>query len=216
MRKLVSLALLLPLLGLLGCVAVTSKSGPQTGGPTTGRTESLTPVTPAAKGGPASATALALTPENTKIQFVGTKPEGKHDGGFNSFAGSIDLPDDLSKASVKVEIDADSLYSDQNKLTAHLKSPDFFDIKKFPKATFVSTKITENKAGGATHTITGDLTLHGQTKEVSIPAKVEKSADGLRLTTSFKINRQDFGMKYGPGKIHDDVAITVNVDAKRK
>src|SRR5688572_17686342 len=83
---------------------------------------------------------IALDGTNTKIEFVGTKPNGKHEGGFKNVAGTAvgAEPTDLK---IDVEIDTTSLYSDNPKLTQHLKSPDFFGVKTHPKAKFVSTKV---------------------------------------------------------------------------
>jgi len=88
----------------------------------------------------------AITPETSKIEFVGSKKEGKHDGGFKAFTGSIKTADsDITKSTINVEIDTDSIWTDDDgkmkKLTPHLKSPDFFDAKKHPKASFISKEI---------------------------------------------------------------------------
>ena len=107
----------------------------------------------------------ALTGENTKLTFTGTKPGGKHDGGFKKLAGTATVTDG-KLATIEVEIDTDSLYSDNEKLTGHLKNPDFFGVKDHPKATFKSTKIEKTDRG---YTITGDLTMIGQTKPVTLP-----------------------------------------------
>jgi polyisoprenoid-binding protein YceI len=154
-----------------------------------------------------------LDGENTKVTFVGTKPEGKHDGGFKKLTGVIRMAD-LNPANMTIEviIETDSLYSDDPKLTGHLKAPDFFDVKTFPNAKFVSSKV-ESTASGVT--VTGDLTLLGKTKTISFPAKVDTS-NGLRLDSEFKIDRTQFGMIYGKGKVHDDVTIQVRVMATAK
>lgn len=166
--------------------------------------------------GKAPANSLAITPQNSKIAWVGTKPGGKHDGGFNKFSGYIDKgPAGLAGGKIVVDIDADSIHSDTPKLTAHLKSPDFFDIRKFPKASFVTTAIVAAKTADATHTITGDFTLHGVTKSISFPAKVAEGADGIQLESKFTIDRTQFNMTYGPGRVDNPVSITVTVSAKK-
>jgi polyisoprenoid-binding protein YceI len=161
---------------------------------------------------------VALAPANTKIEFIGSKPQGrgKHDGGFKQFTGSIKLGSDLAKGQITLEIDTESIYSDTPKLTNHLKTADFFEVRKYPKATFASTSITSNKSGNGTHTITGDLTLHGIKKSISFPATITEKDGALSLNSKFTINRNDFGMTYGPGKINDDVIIMVSVNAPAK
>jgi polyisoprenoid-binding protein YceI len=153
---------------------------------------------------------VALTGDNTKVTWVGTKgAAGKHEGGFKTLAGTATVDGDALTA-VKVEIETDSLYADDPKLTAHLKSPDFFGVKVNPKAKFESTKVEKSDKG---YTITGNLTINGKTKEVAIPAEVS-TAGGLKITGAVTIDKRDFGMTYGGGKIDDPVAIKVAVEAK--
>ena len=153
---------------------------------------------------------VALTGENTKITWVGTKPGGKHEGGFKTVSGTATVSGDALTA-VKVEIETDSLYSDDPKLTAHLKSPDFFGVKVNPKAKFESTKVEKSDKG---YTITGNLTINGKTKEVAIPAEVSHAGGALKINGAVTIDKRDFGMTYGGGKIDDQVAIKVAVEAK--
>src|SRR5438445_13327573 len=82
-----------------------------------------------------------LSGDNTKLTFTGSKANGKHEGGFSKLAGTAVISDG-NPTTLKLEatIETDSLFSDDPKLTAHLKSPDFFSVKDNPKATFKSTK----------------------------------------------------------------------------
>jgi polyisoprenoid-binding protein YceI len=154
-----------------------------------------------------------LSGDNTKVEFTGTKKDGKHVGGFKKLSGTIAVPgDDLSKATIEVTIETDSLFSDNDMLTTHLKSKDFFDVKTNKTSAFKSTKIETGKDG---HQVTGDLTLNGKTKSVSFPAKVEVKDGTLTLTSSFKIDRTQFGMTYGEGKVDNDVVLRVEVKAKK-
>ena len=159
--------------------------------------------------------AIVITPENSKIEFVGTKPNGKHDGGFKKFLGGIEATD-KAVSKVSVEIDTNSLFSDNPKLTGHLKTPDFFDVVSHPKASFNSTSIKAEAGKVETHTITGDLTLHGVTKSISFPARIDATADSVNIASEFKISRYDFGMNYGKGKVDEQVTIKVAVKAPRK
>jgi polyisoprenoid-binding protein YceI len=154
---------------------------------------------------------FTLDPKNTKIEFTGTKPGGKHNGGFKTLTGTASGADATS-LKLDVEIDTTSIYTDTAKLTTHLKSADFFEVATYPKAKFVSTKVEKAKDG---YTVTGDLTLHGKTKSISFPASITVGADAVSLTSTFKINRQDFGISYGPGKVDDDVTLKVAVKATK-
>ena len=158
-------------------------------------------------------TKFALSGENTKIEFTGSKPDGKHEGGFKTLSGAASAAAEPTGLKFEVEINTESLYTDTDKLTAHLKSPDFFSVKDNPTIKFVSSKVEKTDGGG--YAVTGDLTLNGKTKTITFPARIELSADKLALKSEFTINRTDFGMTYGKGKIHDDVKIRVAVDAKK-
>mgnify|MGYP001826505760 CR=1 FL=1 len=141
----------------------------------------------------AKGASLAINPSNSKIEFVGAKVTASHPGGFTDFAGTVDLGDPIEKSRIDVTIQTASLYADKEKLTKHLKSPDFFDVEKFPTAAFRSTEISKSGEG---HTVTGDLTLHGVTKRISFPVSLRDDGGKLAATAEFSINRQDFGIAY--------------------
>jgi polyisoprenoid-binding protein YceI len=155
---------------------------------------------------------FALTEKNTTITFVGSKVGGKHEGGFKSVTGTASAKDnDLSTLKVTLDIDMNSLYTDNDKLTGHLKSPDFFGVKSNPKSKFVSTKVEKSGDG---YKVTGDLTMLGKTKEVSFPAKVAITNGGLSVSSTFTIDRTQWGMTYGQGKVDNNVKLTISVNAK--
>src|SRR5687767_551208 len=89
----------------------------------------------------AGAKAFIITPENSKVEFTGSKVTGKHDGGFKQFQGEVHASGN-TVSHAKVTIDTTSLYSDNDRLTGHLKSPDFFDVAKHPTAVFETTSIS--------------------------------------------------------------------------
>ena len=157
--------------------------------------------------------AFPLKGENTKVTFIGTKKNGKHEGGFSKLSGTATVTDGKPET-LKIEavIETDSLYSDNGKLTNHLKSPDFFAVKQHPKATFKSKQVEKTDKG---YTIIGDLTLLGKTKPVTIPATVAVNGDTLTVTSDFTINRFDWGMTYGKGQVDDAVSLKLNVNAKK-
>ena len=171
----------------------------------------------------ASSGALAISPETSKVEFVGSKVTGSHSGGFKAFSGTAELaPDRASLAALNVEIDMNSTWADDPKLTGHLKAPDFFDVAKFPKATFVTTAIKPGGDKGATdttHTVTGNLTLHGVTKSISFPARIAMTDGGLTLASEFSLNRKDFGITYAgmaDNAIRNEVVIKLDVKAPGK
>jgi polyisoprenoid-binding protein YceI len=163
--------------------------------------------------GTLAAADYALTGANTSITFVGSKPGGKHDGGFKGVTGTASVPgDDLTKLKISLDIDLNTLYSDNPKLTNHLKSPDFFGVKSNPSSKFVSTKVEKS---GADYKITGELTMCGQTKSITFPAQIAVKGDMLTVASKFTIDRTQWGMTYGRGKINDDVTLTVSLKATK-
>jgi polyisoprenoid-binding protein YceI len=155
---------------------------------------------------------------DSEVGFVGAKITRKHDGSFRSFRGTVQLVDgDPQKSSVKAEIDTASIMADEDRLTGHLKSPDFFDVQRYPQATFTSTSVRAGAADGATHTVTGNLELHGVTKSISFPARIGITGDAVAVDAEFVIDRKDFGIAY-PGApddlIKDDVLIKLKIRAK--
>jgi polyisoprenoid-binding protein YceI len=169
---------------------------------------------------PTGAETLAVDPASSSVGFVGAKVTGNHPGTFQKFTGSISLVGGKAEGgAVKLEAETASLKTDDPKLDGHLSSPDFFDTARFPKATFTSTAIKAGGDKGATHTITGELELHGVKKTISFPATIAVTADGATGTSEFSINRKDFGINY-PGKaddlIRDDVLLKLSLKAPRK
>ena len=177
--------------------------------------------TTAAAPAAAKGESLAVTPDNSKVLFTGSKVTGKHEGGFNKFAGSIDLVNEKPEESgVKVDIETASVFTDADGLTKHLQTGDFFEVEKFPKASFQSTKIVADSAKGANaYTVTGDLELRGVRKSVTFPATIVVTPAEVTVNSEFAINRKDFGIVYA-GKaddlIRDDVAIKLDLKAPRK
>ena len=166
---------------------------------------------------PANAETLPITTENSQIDFVASKVTRSHNGSFKRFTGEIDLVNNKPEDSrVTIEIEANSVETDTPDLTKHLQTPDFFDVAKFPKATFTSTKI---EPAGASYNITGNFELHGIKKAISFPATIQVTPDKVTVNAEFTINRKDWNLTY-PGKaddlIRDGVVIKLSVNAPRK
>ena len=143
---------------------------------------------------------------------------------FDKIEGSVLLDKaDLTKSSISVSLPLESLDTRVAKLDEALKSPDFFDAAKYPTITFKSTKV--ERAGENGLKITGDLTIHGVTRPVTLDAKVNKigifeipgvikaQAAGFDATTV--IRRSDFGVtKYVPA-VSDEIPVRITLDAKQ-
>lgn len=150
----------------------------------------------------------------SKIEWIGTKPVGRHHGTLMLKEGSLTVADNAVKGGTFV-VDITSLKPDDQdstgnaKLGGHLLSGDFFDAQKYPTATFA---ITEVKAGvdaaaakdlvlkDATHTITGNLTLKDVTKSISFPARVNMTDASVTTDANFNIDRTQWNMNYGNDK----------------
>ena len=153
------------------------------------------------------------------VNFTGSKVTGVQKGGFKGVRGSFKLiePATIVGTNNRIVVDMSTLWSDDDRLTAHLESEDFFNIAMFPTTEFVITR-TE-KTGDDAYQVSGELSLHGVTKQISFPATVEQdSADSARMRAEFAIKRFDFDIRY-PGKpddlIRDDVVITLDLALRR-
>jgi polyisoprenoid-binding protein YceI len=149
-------------------------------------------------------------------------------GSFEKHSGTVDLNDkDITKSKVSVTIDTTSINTNVKKRDDHLRSADFFDVAKFPTMTFVSKKVA--KAGKDKLKVTGDLTLHGVTREVVLdvegPSAESKDPWGnIRkgATATTRINRKDFGLLWnaaletGGVAVGDEVVITLEIEMIKK
>jgi len=129
---------------------------------------------------------------------------------------------DYTRSTVEASIPVTTLRTGDDSRDAHLKNADFFDVEKFPTMTFKSTRI--KSTGGRDYAVTGDLTIHGVTKSVTLtvedvsgPSKDPWGNERIGLSASTKINRQDFGLTWnsaleaGGVLVGDEVTITLDV-----
>ena len=156
-----------------------------------------------------------LFDDASKVEFTGSKVTGSHDGGFESFDGFFLLAEgDEVPNSGKVVIDMKSTWSDNEKLTGHLTSNDFFAVDTYPESIFELTDI--NKTSDSAYKVSGNLKLHGVTKNISFPAMVEVAEETISIKAEFDINRKDFDINF-PGKpddlIRDEVVIRLALTA---
>jgi polyisoprenoid-binding protein YceI len=175
------------------------------------KTSAADPKKPAS-GSAATGKEFTIRAEST-IGFVGSKVTGSHNGGFKNFAGKLNVAGGQLVGMPEIKIALDSLWTDNDRLTGHLKSPDFFDVATYPVATFTATKI---EPAGAQHNVTGNLDLHGVTKSISFPAAIQVSDAAVTVKAEFAINRKDFNINY-PGRpndlIRDNVVIKLDLTA---
>lgn len=159
---------------------------------------------------------LPFSSDTSSLEWVGAKVTKDHKGGFRSFQGTARVDGD-QVLGARVVIDMRSIYSDAEKLTGHLQSPDFFDVAKYTSATFETRSIVAGGTGG-THTVTGELEMVGQKKELSFPATISAGPDGIAVKAEFTLNRQLWGIAY-PGKpddlIKDEVLVRFDVKLPR-
>jgi polyisoprenoid-binding protein YceI len=155
-----------------------------------------------------------------RIRHLFTKVPGR----FTAVSGTIQFdPGKPAATQVAVDIDATSITTDNAKRDGHLKSPDFFDVEKYPALAFKSTAV---KMVDATHaTMTGDLTMHGVTKPVTLAVELLGQAPGPRgdvrvgFAADGKLNRMDYGVAWnralegGGSLLGDEVEISISVEA---
>jgi polyisoprenoid-binding protein YceI len=143
-------------------------------------------------------------------------------GSFGGFEGTIvHDPDNLAGSSVEFTVDAASIDTKDPKRDEHLRSADFFDVANNPTLTFKSTGVA---GAGNNLEVTGDLTIRGTTKSITIPVEFAGSMDtpmGRKagFSTEFAIDRHEFGVSWnralegGGAVLGDDVKVRINIEA---
>jgi len=113
-----------------------------------------------------------------------------------------------NSATFNVNIEAASLNTGNALMNKHAKSDEWLDAGKYPAITFVSKKIIKN---GAAYQVNGDLTVHGVTKEVSIPFAFKRTGNSASFTGNFDLKRSDFNIGKPGGKVDQNVKINLSV-----
>lgn len=146
---------------------------------------------------------------------------GQFWGRFNAVSGSMAFDQTGAPVGFDVSIATDSVDTAEPKLDAHLKSPDFFNAVEFPALTFKSTSVS--KKGTDSFEVTGDLSMHGVTKQITAAIEVTGIAnkgmgDRAGVEAIFTVKRSDFGMKYGveKGTLGDAVRVVVSLEGIKK
>jgi polyisoprenoid-binding protein YceI len=142
-------------------------------------------------------------------------------GRFNDVSGNISFNEgDPSKSSFDVQVKADSVDTKNGGRDKHLKSPDFFNVKQYPTITFKSKQV--KKTGDQQYEVTGDFTLHGVTKPLTVKVEHTGTGKGMKgeqragFETTFTIKRSEFEMSFMLDGLGDDVQITVSLEGVKK
>lgn len=142
-------------------------------------------------------------------------------GRFQNFSGTITVAED-GTPSVDAEIDVASITTDNEQRDGHLKTADFFEVEKFPTATFKSTSV---KADGGDFVVTGDFTLHGVTNSIDLKLEFNGVNAGMGngpvagFEASTVINRKDFGISIdmplegGGAVVGDKIVLNLDIEA---
>lgn len=169
-----------------------------------------------------------VDPAHSSIEFqVKHMMVSKVKGAFKDFSADLNLdPEDLTTASLAFTVDAASIDTRQEARDGHLKSPDFFDVEKYPAITFKSTNIVAD--GGNEYKVTGDLTVRDVTKPITLNVEYEgTSKDPMsgNMVAGFegtgKFNRKDFGLNYnavletGGVLIGDEVKLNIQIEVSK-
>jgi polyisoprenoid-binding protein YceI len=140
-------------------------------------------------------------------------------GRFNEFSGAFTLDPDPAKCSFSLNIKVESIDTNNQKRDEHLRSPDFFNAKQFPAISFRSTAVKAVEGG---YQVTGDLTLHGVTRPVTLmlaggrKAEFPKGVQRTGFSTELVIKRSEFGMDKFTEALGDEVHIAVSFEGARK
>ena len=176
---------------------------------------------------PIQAETFAIDASHSEVGFQVRHLVSQTRGRFNDFAGTIDLdPKNLANSSVDFKIKATSIDTNVADRDKHLRGADFFDVEKYPEITFKSKSI--KKATGDTYNVLGTLTMHGVSKDITLPVTYLGQAKdpwgntraGFEAATT--LNRKDFGIIWnqaldaGGAVLGDDVKININLETVKK
>ena len=135
-----------------------------------------------------------IQPEASEVTFRATSRLMNAEGRFHRVSGDVTLdPQDFSAAKITLSIEASSIDTGIGMRDSHLRSEDFFDVKKYPAITFESQRV---EGSGRRANVYGQLTIHGVTREIEVPVEVALSNVALTAKGEFIVNRRDYGMNY--------------------
>jgi polyisoprenoid-binding protein YceI len=141
--------------------------------------------------------------QRSSIDWIGRKVTGQHTGKINISSGELVFAGKAFQGGSFVA-DMTTLTSDNDKLTGHLKSPDFFSVEKNPVSKFEITKVTS--AGLDRVNVTGNLTIKGITESLTFPASVKKQGNAVvAVASGVKVNRVKYDIRYGSKSFFNDI-----------
>ena len=155
------------------------------------------------------------TDAGSKVRFV-IKNFGINTGGtFDGLAGTITFdPSNLATASFNVSVEAKSIDTDIEGRDNHLRKAEYFDVEKFPKISFKSTKVTTTNKEGYLYMF-GIITIKNVSKEISFPFSQTSKDGGILFEGEFKLNRLDFGVGGKSFSIADELNVELSIFAKK-
>ncbi len=164
----------------------------------------------------ASVPAWKIIPTQSTLTFTATQNDAPVTGQFKSFTGDINFdPKQLSGSHVKITIDTSSISDPYNQLSDTLKTPDWFDVQKYPQAIFQSTEFV--KTGNNTYQSKGNLTLRDKTLPVTLVFSFIQAPTKVIFAGSTAIKRRAFGVGQGEWAdtktVKDDVKIDFTIAA---
>ncbi|MFP3943204.1 MAG: YceI family protein [Alphaproteobacteria bacterium] len=169
---------------------------------------------------PAAASDWQVVPGKSKLGFVATQNDKEFTGEFKSFSAGITFdPQALDEASATVNVDTGSIHMDRPKDEIEAaRGPDWFHVKKYPKAVFETTAF--RKTGTNSYTAEAKLTIRGVTQKISLPFTLDISGGTAKMHGSVTVNRGAYGVgqgQFSKGKWFGmDVKVVVDLTAKRK
>jgi polyisoprenoid-binding protein YceI len=166
---------------------------------------------------PADATGVfVIDPAKSQIRFFATSRFVDAEGNFRRFSGTLRFdPARVETASGEVVVDITSIDTRNGLRDDHLRSADFFDAERHPTATFVTTTIQPAAEGVL---VSGQLTIRGVTRPVSVPVALTREADAIRIVGEVALNRREYGIRYQSilNPIRDPVRLRVDLVATRQ
>lgn len=173
---------------------------------------------------PAGPRTFAIDRSHSTVGFRIRHLVSRVDGRFKDFAGSVTFdPSVPEKSGVEVTVQAASIDTDTPRRDDDLRSENFFDVAKFPTLTFKSTSV--QKKSPTELSLTGDFTMHGVTKRITVPVEVLgtipfRGGEKAGFATTFTVDRKDYGIVWnraldtGGGLLGDEVTVTIQLETE--